>query len=477
MAVKTQNIHSYVKELFIASLKKNHIPWAPNFVSKGGKRPMNFVRSLVSEQDAQFNGVNFWIKTMAAIENDLASPYWMTEKEILDMGGSIDQKKLKGAKTLTYFTRPLKMEEIKGLRKEFGNYYTCDEWNNLGSAKQALAKLGQRGEPYFSCGNDFDLENLSDTFWATRSKREIEKMGQVPRLINCSNDPLNTFFSVARTRNKGRVLLSSTKPNFLGEQSELEGVQWIDRYSVAINGDAIKGIPALDAAHKKLNESESVDVPQDNVQAFKQAEDILQRGHCAEMVTRGNQPRYSMAKDLVIMPDISQYVEKSGIQNSVQGKANYYLDLFHEQAHATGHSSRLNRFSNSTKDSDDDYAFEELVAEMSATMMVCELGLEQSVDMKMSEAYINSWIKRISDSKDPKFIVQASSKAMHACTWMQIGQKYKMSEDEVVKVAESNVAKVEQQPRISRPIEEGPSLVSNNGRSEVSGGTKSVKRF
>jgi antirestriction protein ArdC len=96
----------------------------------------------------------------------------------------------------------------------------------------------------------------------------------------------------------------------------------------------------------------------------------------------------------------------------------YYSTAFHELTHATGHASRLNRFSKDETShafGSGSYAREELIAELGASFLSARAGiLHRTLDN--SAAYISSWIKRLKD--DRKLIVQAASKANRAADYI-----------------------------------------------------------
>jgi len=85
----------------------------------------------------------------------------------------------------------------------------------------------------------------------------------------------------------------------------------------------------------------------------------------------------------------------------------YYKTLCHEYAHSTGHESRLKR--DLTGDfKSDKYAFEELIAELSASMLAGHYGFQdETIDCTAS--YINSWISRLEN--DHTLIYKASKEA------------------------------------------------------------------
>ena len=88
---------------------------------------------------------------------------------------------------------------------------------------------------------------------------------------------------------------------------------------------------------------------------------------------------YMPSKDLIVLPDTSQF------KNSLV----YYSTAFHELSHWTGAAHRLNRvFGKFFKSKE--YAFEELVAELS-TALVCG-SLSITKDFTNNTAYIKSWI-------------------------------------------------------------------------------------
>ena len=89
---------------------------------------------------------------------------------------------------------------------------------------------------------------------------------------------------------------------------------------------------------------------------------------------------------------------------------------FHESSHATGHASRLNRnlkgfFGN------EEYAFEELIAELSACMIAdyCNVGMAEN-RMNNSISYLHSWKQAI--EKDSDALVNAVKQATKAADYI-----------------------------------------------------------
>jgi antirestriction protein ArdC len=93
----------------------------------------------------------------------------------------------------------------------------------------------------------------------------------------------------------------------------------------------------------------------------------------------------------------------------------FYLTLFHESIHSTGHPSRLGRFAETDGPQafgSESYAKEELVAEMGSAMLGTVAGLDPSAWLPQSAAYIASWLKSLRN--DPKMVVGAAGKAQRA---------------------------------------------------------------
>ena len=110
-------------------------------------------------------------------------------------------------------------------------------------------------------------------------------------------------------------------------------------------------------------------------------------------------------------PDFIQLPNPQDFDNIVS----YYGTALHEQAHRTGHKSRLDRSLDKGSFGDKVYALEELCAEMSAAFACSHLGIENTVREDHS-SYIASWIKKLQD--DPKALRKACTAASKVIAWM-----------------------------------------------------------
>lgn len=93
----------------------------------------------------------------------------------------------------------------------------------------------------------------------------------------------------------------------------------------------------------------------------------------------------------------------------------FYSTIFHEAAHSTGASHRIDRKIKNTF-SDESYSKEELVAEMTASMLMGHCGINTPTTEKNNIAYMRSWIKVLQDNVT--LIVSASSQAQKAADYI-----------------------------------------------------------
>ena len=95
----------------------------------------------------------------------------------------------------------------------------------------------------------------------------------------------------------------------------------------------------------------------------------------------------------------------------------YYSVLFHELTHSTGHESITGRMQkNKEKLIRDEYAFEELVAELGSVLFGQQFSIEKTIRDNHIQ-YLNSWIKAL--KTDYTLIADASAQAQKAVDYFQ----------------------------------------------------------
>ncbi len=116
----------------------------------------------------------------------------------------------------------------------------------------------------------------------------------------------------------------------------------------------------------------------------------------------GDRAFYAPVEDYVQVPPPQAYFEP----------INWHRTALHELGHATGHPSRLNRDQSGSYGTKK-YAFEELVAELSAAFGCASLGIVPTV---RHADYIGSWLEGLRE--DNRAIVRAASQASKAADYL-----------------------------------------------------------
>lgn len=115
----------------------------------------------------------------------------------------------------------------------------------------------------------------------------------------------------------------------------------------------------------------------------------------------GNRAFYVPSSDTVQLPHKDSFTTPSA----------YYATLFHEYSHSTGAKHRLNRTLTGSKNTEV-YAFEELIAELSAAFLCARSGIEGEAATQNNAAYVASWLKALHDDK--RLIFKAAKAAQEA---------------------------------------------------------------
>ena len=116
----------------------------------------------------------------------------------------------------------------------------------------------------------------------------------------------------------------------------------------------------------------------------------------------GTQAFYVPSQDFVQVPPQPAFFEQ----------VNYYRTCLHELTHATGHAKRLGRDLTNGFGSED-YAREELIAEMGSAFLCAALGIMPTV---RHADYIGSWLAVLRE--DNRAIFRAASAATKAADWL-----------------------------------------------------------
>ncbi|WP_282243662.1 zincin-like metallopeptidase domain-containing protein [Stenotrophomonas sp. PS02300] len=122
----------------------------------------------------------------------------------------------------------------------------------------------------------------------------------------------------------------------------------------------------------------------------------------------GNRAFYSIAADSIHLPK----------HHTFRDDVSYQATLLHELAHWTGAKHRLDR-DQTGRFGSQDYAKEELVAELSSLFISERLGISLGKEHEEQHAaYLQSWMKALAD--DPKTLFRAASQAEKVMTFLDI---------------------------------------------------------
>ena len=163
---------------------------------------------------------------------------------------------------------------------------------------------------------------------------------------------------------------------------------------VVFNAQQIDGMPLYEKQQRR------------ELKPFLAAEELLtalKTRTKLEYIEGTNGAWYSSATHTVGMPH----------RDTFKSDVSHYDTLLHELGHSTGPA--LNRKMGNVKGGED-YAYEELIAELSSCFMATELGIEHDqYAHEQHAAYIQSWLKALKGDK--KFIFRASNAASRAANF------------------------------------------------------------
>lgn len=178
------------------------------------------------------------------------------------------------------------------------------------------------------------------------------------------------------------------------EQGEEKTIPFAKAYRV-FNADQIEGLP-VEFYQKPTAPRDLGTVVDPELETF-----FASIGAKIE-TSKKPQAYFAPADDLIHMPPIETFHSANG----------YYATLAHEHIHFTGVEKRLGRYGKYSNKQE--YAFEELVAEIGSCMLCGQLGLTPEFDQ--SAAYIEGWLKALKDDK--RLIFKAASAAQKATDYL-----------------------------------------------------------
>ncbi len=262
------------------------------------------------------------------------------------------------------------MKIVELMEREGTNW--VKPWSDAGSAHNVVSKKAYRGMNILSLGLAASEAEYKSSEWAT-FKQWSEKGAKVKK-----GQKGTDIFFFSRMIKKDE---KTNKDKFIGF--------W--KYYTVFNADQVDGYESPTKEQTEIASIESVDSYVSNTGAT--------------IRHAGNRAYYSPSLDFIGMPNKTDF-------ESVEG---YYSTLLHELAHWTGHSSRLDRITSTSK-SNEEYAKEELVAECGSAFLCTLLGVTREPTPNHAK-YLNAWIRNIKDN--PKTLFTAISKAQKVVDFLE----------------------------------------------------------
>lgn len=255
-------------------------------------------------------------------------------------------------------------------------------WTSANGHSNAINKKAYSGINTFILMLAAHKNEFSSPYWATYNQIK-EQGGQVKK---GSKGTTITFF----------------KPLEVADDNAKDGKKMIAlrKFFTVFNLDQVEGfeVQEEEAINAEQSEDERKTALESHLFLFAEKAGIKYR-------VEGSRAYYSPVTDIVNMP--TNFKDVGG----------YCGTLAHEFIHSTGHKKRLNRFNDTdtnTKDHKEEYAKEELVAELGAGLMCGMFGIDSELDNHVS--YLQSWLKALRNDKE--FIFKAGSAAQKAINFI-----------------------------------------------------------
>ena len=272
---------------------------------------------------------------------------------------------------------------------EKGNLFWTQGWVSSGAPESAITGKKYRGINNLFLSLIAMSENYGDNRWATFKQMEEKgwtfKKDEEGNSLAKGKGASIEYYEMRDKETKRRFDRSVLDGMTASEQQEYmdKNVYWLRKFYRVFNCSLMEGVP--------VKEKPQIDVNDRN----DRAEAILDYWdkNEAKIVYGGSQAFYRTDTDEVHLPERADF-------KSMQ---EFYSTALHEIGHSTGHESRLNR-DLSGRFGSEDYAMEELRAEIASIFMEQDLEIEPSEGrLQNNAAYIQSWKEEIKENPNALF--------------------------------------------------------------------------
>jgi antirestriction protein ArdC len=282
-------------------------------------------------------------------------------------------------------------------------------------------------------------EGYEDPRWVTY-KQAQEKGWQVRKGEKGTKIEYWNQYDSTKTK-KGAERLDEQIRDMMGAGASHEKIEkmqegysagYIKHYTV-FNAAQIEGIPPLE-----------IEPVIKDFRPHERAENIMD--HCGVPIVYGAAgAAYSPSKDRIKMPNREMFTDEN----------HFYATVLHEIAHSTGHSSRLNRKEGMESHfGTQEYAKEELRAEMASLFIHADIGLEVTEE-EMKEhteqhaAYVQHWLKSLKE--DYKEFYRATRDASKIADYVLAYERDRGTEQERKDIAETENVMPDPAPQPETP--------------------------
>lgn len=244
-------------------------------------------------------------------------------------------------------------------------------------------------------------EHYEDNRWFTYV--QIKDKGYKLKNSKGKGVPIE-FWSVYDTKSKKKISFEEYNKIINSNPELKEQYKTFCNVTYVFNGSLVEGIKEID---KNQN---------NNIQVNSYINKIINKLK-VNYKEEGDKAFYNVKDDQVVLPESNKFFDKYS----------YYATQLHELCHSTRHESRLNRFEIKDKQ---DYAREELIAEISSSFLMQKLDINPKLeDYNNHKAYIQGWIQILKDK--PNELFKAINEANKVCNYIE--EKIKVKEKETVR--------------------------------------------
>jgi antirestriction protein ArdC len=251
----------------------------------------------------------------------------------------------------------------------------------------AFCRSHKTGKPY-SLLNQFLLTEPGE-YWTFK---QIQEAGY--RLKRGSSSHKIVFWSFLEVRDRNR-----RNVNYENQDDRFKLIPYLKYYNVFHESD-IEGLPV----NEPTDAEEEKRIGQ-NMESIEEAEAIIMNYLSANpdisMVTADRTPCFSPARNLISMPQKSQF----------DSLFDFYGTAFHEIIHSTARKVKRE-----VQRGREGYAREELVAEIGSAFLCGYAGIREEDVIKNNAAYCANWLTALKDNI--KNLVWASSRAEKAANYV-----------------------------------------------------------